>query len=267
MSKVYKYRANQITSNREKDSILLSKNIIFASPIKFLNDPFEGSVMLPKADRHEHWVTPIMQDIGNIGIYSLSKPTEKDFPNNELLWAHYANSHKGFCIEYDLNKLIDNYSKEYDIRNVINVQYQDERPEVTEVDDTFTVQKKVFGTKSLAWKYENEIRLVFNTAGKKTIISEAVTGIYFGLKISLEDRRDIIQRTQGRNIDYYQIERIDNSYNLKSTKLIFDFSHKVINVECRPTVDNYMILYTSPNKDINTMQEFVDLFRRTLTKP
>ena len=70
-----------------------------------------------------------------------------------------------------------------------------------------------------------------------------------------------------RNIDYYQIERIDNSYNLKSTKLIFDFSHKVINVECRPTVDNYMILYTSPNKDINTMQEFVDLFRRTLTKP
>ena len=59
MSKVYKYRANQITSNREKDSILLSKNIIFASPIKFLNDPFEGSVMLPKADRHEHWVTPI----------------------------------------------------------------------------------------------------------------------------------------------------------------------------------------------------------------
>ena len=255
------------TLNREKDSILLSKNIIFASPIKFLNDPFEGSVMLPKADRHEHWVTPIMQDIGNIGIYSLSKPTEKDFPNNELLWAHYANSHKGFCIEYDLNKLIDNYSKEYDIRNVINVQYQDERPEVTEVDDTFTVQKKVFGTKSLAWKYENEIRLVFNTAGKKTIISEAVTGIYFGLRISLEDRRDIIQRTQGRNIDYYQIERIDNSYNLKSTKLIFDFSHKVINVECRPTVDNYMILYTSPNKDINTMQEFVDLFRRTLTKP
>ncbi len=169
MSKVYKYRANQITSNREKDSILLSKNIIFASPIKFLNDPFEGSVMLPKADRHEHWVTPIMQDIGNIGIYSLSKPTEKDFPNNELLWAHYANSHKGFCIEYDLNKLIDNYSKEYDIRNVINVQYQDERPEVTEVDDTFTVQKKVFGTKSLAWKYENEIRLVFNTAGKKLL--------------------------------------------------------------------------------------------------
>lgn len=223
--------------------------------------------MLPKADRHEHWVTPIIQDIGNIGIYSLSKPTEKDFPNNELLWAHYANSHKGFCIEYDLNKLIDNYSKEYDIRNVINVQYQDERPEVTELDNTFTIQNKVFGTKSLAWRYENEIRLVFNTAGKKTIISEAVTGIYFGLKISLEDRRDIIQKTQGRNIDYYQIERNDNSYNLKSTKLIFDFSHEIINVECRPTVDNYMILYTSPNKDINTMQEFVNLFRRTLTKP
>lgn len=222
MRKVYKYRANQVNDAREKDSILLSKNIIFAAPIKNLNDPFEGSVVLPKADRHEHWVTPIIQDIGNIGIYSLSKPTvENDFPSSELLWAHYANSHKGFCIEYDLDKLTCHCSKDYDIRNLITVRYQDERPEVLESDDIFEVQKKVFGTKSLAWEYENEVRLVFNTAGKKTIISEAVTGIYFGLRISLEDRSDIIQRTQGRNIDYYQIERIDNSYNLKPTKLFF----------------------------------------------
>lgn len=268
MTRVYKYRANQAYGNREKDSILLSKNVIFAAPLKNLNDPFEGSVVLPKADRHEHWVTPIMQDIGKIGIYSLSKPIfEKNFPSNELLWAHYANSHKGFCIEYDLDKLINNHSKDYDIRNVINVHYQDERPEVIESDDTFAIQKKVFGTKSLAWKYENEIRLVFNTSGEKTIISDAITGIYFGLRISLADRRDIIERTLERNIDYYQIERIDNSYNLKPIKLIFDFSHEVINVEYRPTVDNYMILYTSPNKDINTMQEFVNIFRRKLTKP
>jgi len=36
-----------------------------------------------------------------IGIFSLSKKYD-----DELLWAHYANSHKGFCIEYDLEILL-----------------------------------------------------------------------------------------------------------------------------------------------------------------
>lgn len=268
MNKVYKYRANIHYEARAKDSVLLANNIIYAAPIKSLNDPFESSVELPKSERHEHWVTPIIQDIGKIGVYSLSKPAENDkFPNNELLWAHYANSHKGFCIEYDLDKLINHNSKGYDIRNVINIGYQDERPEVTEFDDVLTIQKKVFGTKSLAWKYENEVRLVFNEAGEKIIIPNAVSAIYLGLRISLEDRRDIIQKTSEWDIEYYQIERVSNSYKLKSTRLLFDFSHEVLDVEHRHTVDNYMILYNSPNKDKNTMQEFVNLFRRNLTKP
>jgi hypothetical protein len=36
-----------------------------------------------------------------ITVFTPSK-TEKD----ELLWAYYANSHKGFCIEYDLEILL-----------------------------------------------------------------------------------------------------------------------------------------------------------------
>ena len=81
-----------------------------------------------------------------------------------------------------MEKLINHNSKGYDIRNVINIGYQDERPEVTEFDDALTIQKKVFGTKSLAWKYENDVRLVFNEAGDKIIIPNAVSAIYFGLR-------------------------------------------------------------------------------------
>lgn len=33
----------------------------------------------------------------------------------------------------------------------------------------FLASKKVFGTKSLAWEYENEIRLVFLESGINTI--------------------------------------------------------------------------------------------------
>lgn len=268
MKKVYKYRANVDTEKRDKDSIQLSKNILYAAKLNKMNDPFEGSVELPTSDRNEQWVTPLVQDLHTIGIYSLSKPKENEtFPCNELLWAHYANSHKGFCIEYDLDVLVNNMLKNFDIRNQIKVVYKNERPKVLETDNNFEVQRKVFGTKSLAWESENEVRLVFLTEGEKPISPEAVTAIYFGLNISLKDRQEIIRLMANRSIDFYQIERIENSYTLVATRLLFNYSYEIVDTEKKHTVDNYIILYKSPNKDKNSMYEFVEKFRSSLTRP
>lgn len=129
------------------------------------------------------------------------------------------------------------------------------------------MQKKVFGTKSLAWEYENEIRLVFEKYGEKVISESAITAVYFGLRISLEDRRDIINRLSGRSIDFYQIERIENLYQLKATKLSFDYSYEIVNEDHLLKVDNYMILYKSPNKDKNSLIEFIEQFRQSLKRP
>lgn len=268
MGKVYKYRANTVISGEKRDTVQLSQNIIYAADIRKLNDPFEGSVELPKSYEHEHWVTPIIQKLYSAGIYSLSKPKDGEtFPCNELLWAHYANSHKGFCIEYDLEKISNDVTPGFDISNVINVAYENERPNVFKDDNIFKVQKKVFGTKSLAWEYENEIRLVFKKSGEKIISESAITAVYFGLRISLEDRRDIIDRLSGHSIDFYQMERIENLYQLKATKLSFDFSYEIVNEKHLSTIDNYMILYKSPNKDGNTLKEFIEQFRRNLKRP
>ena len=268
MNKAYKYRANMVIDGKKRDTALLSKNILYAADIQKLNDPFEGSVELPKSYEHEHWVTPIIQKLYSVGIYSLSKPkNDETFPCNELLWAHYANTHKGFCIEYDLDKLSNYAQSNYDISHVLHVSYEDERPKVLGNDNVIQIQKKVFGTKSLAWKYENEVRLVFEKCGEKIIPENAVTAIYFGLRIGWEDRREIIKKMSGRGIDFYQVERIENLYQLKATKLSFDYTHEIVNFEQRPTVDNYMILYKSPNKDENTLMEFIEMFRKHLKRP
>lgn len=268
MNKVYKYRANTVINGEKRDTIQLSQNILYAADIRKLNDPFEGSVELPQSYEHEYWVTPIIQKLYSTGIYSLSKPQKGEtFPCNELLWAHYANSHKGFCIEYDLEILSKNMPQGMDLSNVIDVAYKNQRPKVSEYDDESQVQEKVFGTKSVAWEYENEVRLVFEKFGEKVISKNAITAVYFGLRISLEDRRDIINRLSGRDINFYQIERIENLYQLKATKLLFDFSYEIVNEEHRLTVDNYMILYKSPNKDKNTLMEFIEQFRKKLKRP
>lgn len=268
MNKAYKYRTNLLVAEKKRDSIQLSNNVFYAANLRTLNDPFEGSVLLPKSSAHEHWVTPLCRELYDVGIYSLSKPKDNEiFPSNDLLWAHYANSHKGFCIEYNLDILTDNFLTNLDISDIINVTYKDERPEVNETDAVHEVRRKVFGTKSLAWGYENEIRLVFSNSGLKPVADKSILAIYFGLNISLEDRKDIVEMMSDKNIDFYQVERVDDSYKLKATKLLFDYSHKIVSMESKPTIDNYIIHYESPNKDKISIFEFVSKFRSELLRP
>ena len=258
-----------LDNGKKRDVSQLFDNVFYAATFKELNDPFEGSVEFPKSEAHEEWVTPLIQDTYNVGIYSLSMPKEGEtFPCNELLWAHYANSHKGFCIEYDLEQLLRNTSPKFDIRNKINVVYDKERPSVVATDSLFQVQQKVFGTKSLPWIYENEIRLVFLKGGLKPVPLNALTAIYLGSRISFEDRQEIIKIFHPRGVDIYQVEQIDNLYKLKATKLKFDFnSFKIVNVGKQRFVDNYMVLYTSENKDKHSIRDFVLRFRKTLKRP
>ena len=163
----YKYRANLANeTGKRRDTDSLIKGELYAPKMKDLNDPFEGSVDLPLSQEHEHWVTPLLQESYSAGVYSMSKQKEGEvFPCNELLWAHYANSHKGFCIEYDLDKLDTCITAIIDYR--IDVEYQENKPIISPEDSIEAKIKKAFSTKSLAWDYENEYRLVFGSSGVK----------------------------------------------------------------------------------------------------
>lgn len=271
--KVYKYRANFLDEKTKKrrDAESLINNEFYAARFKELNDPFEGSVELPKSSSDEYWVTPLIQDTYNAGIYSLTKlKNGETFPSNELLWAHYANSHTGFCIEYELDSLTNkNINKDFDIRNTINVAYTDERPEINKPENVFSIQTKIFGTKSLAWNYENEIRIVCRSSGIKKYPEDSVTGVYFGLKICFEERNYIINKMNDRNIKFYQINREGNNYHLSCSELNDSdiYNYKIIRHSCTPVVENYNILYLGVNRDRITMQNLVNEFRRGKQKP
>lgn len=271
MATVYKYRANLFDKEKgfRQDTESLKNGELFASPFKWLNDPFEGSVELSPYPEDDHWVTPLMQRIDSAGIYSLAKPKEGElFPENELMWAHYANSHQGFCIEYDLDKLIEgNYVKGFNITNTIRVKYEDDNPKIVEQDGLFAQQRKAFGTKSKAWKKENEVRLVFETNGVKPIAAGAILSIYFGLNIGNEERQKIIDALKDRDVKFYQINRIGKSYKLACAELFFGIDYVIISTNHNDRVENYNILYTSINKDKNSMENFVRHLRDIYTKP
>ncbi len=119
----YKYRGgSEQIFKRDIDSI--QADLFWAPQICDLNDPCEALVehdaFKPQLDsvlkvfgvQSDETVKSAFNDFYNrfdevrlkipqAGIFSLSNTY-----SHELLWAHYANSHKGFCIEYDTDILL-----------------------------------------------------------------------------------------------------------------------------------------------------------------
>ena len=74
--------------------------------------------------------------------------------NEQLMWAHYAGSYSGFCIEYDFSKSCDSAF----LRGTAKVEYTNEKPCKDQFDDMGEYESKVMLTKSECWSYEKEWR-------------------------------------------------------------------------------------------------------------
>ncbi|EIE9605329.1 DUF2971 domain-containing protein [Vibrio parahaemolyticus] len=88
-----------------------------------------------------------------IGVLSL---TEKY--DNLLMWAHYADSHRGFCLGFDASAEFFNRkrSEKDEFYHLRKVQYSDKRPSKSMMDMSPT---EMFLLKSNEWKYEQEWRM------------------------------------------------------------------------------------------------------------
>lgn len=221
MTKVYKYR-----SDTERDIETLLANQIFISSKKRLNDPCEAlfndddlcnyiiladSVQVPDksgTQLYNEWINEVRE---SFGVYSLSFDVD-----NELLWSYYANGHKGFCIEYEM-ELLRELCIQDSYTNVIQMNYQNEPPSLhfKFSDDIHEVAYVMHGYKSKRWEHEREIRIISDKLGLVDIKERAVTGIYFGIRMSELEKKLIKNSLKGRNIKYYQMKLKPNSYLLE----------------------------------------------------
>jgi hypothetical protein len=231
--KLYKYRTAGDYFKRDLDSI--TENIIYAPNAEKLNDPCETLVFSDKVQnqtklfskifdkKSQKSVDQLHEAIDNfvsgrkdIGIYSLSKRYD-----NELMWAHYANNHEGFCIEYDFetlmnkNKFCNFYSFE--------VKYTNKPPQI-DIQDISSgknnnLLKKIAGTKSKRWSYEKEIRIIADKFGEQDYDYSALKAIYFGYRMPTSSQNKIMKRLAGRNLQYYQIHLDERSYKFTRHKV------------------------------------------------
>src|SRR5690606_34990329 len=123
-------------------------------------------------------VKELRERIYSQGVYCLSR-----CPLNNLMWGHYGNSHRGYCIEYRLPEK----SELLDHPNVPRgVDYKEERPSLdwayANLYPFNMLLYYMIGVKHIGWSYEQESRIVYPAGGMEYDLPFEVSSIIFGAK-------------------------------------------------------------------------------------
>jgi hypothetical protein len=124
---------------------------------------------------------------------------------NPLMWSHYANCHRGFCVGINVPELEKVLNTFYDTKGVAFqhqwVQYFTNYPIITpsnNEDSDFEAYKKLFTAKSEHWDYEEEYRFVFGLmeAFALHLASPCFTDVILGSEMPQQHRDEIAAITK-----------------------------------------------------------------------
>jgi hypothetical protein len=226
---LYKYYAY----NENSLSVLINKKIWLAKPESF-NDPFDCGIefedntdekllkrILGGIDIDSKQYDKIKQfaikglnrlkeaKFRNAGIFSMSENNK-----NILMWSHYADQHKGFCIEFIRRS--DNVLGNSEMARPIN--YPKDYTKVKFIDSTGKLNESIFYeffyTKARDWHYEDEWRCVYPEGGREASIPSAISSIIFGLKMTEQNENTIRNILSGQGISYKKAVKADNQFKI-----------------------------------------------------
>jgi hypothetical protein len=151
---------------------ILKKRTSFDRPSRKI----EAKKIIQEIDKSVGIAEQFEELLGRAGVYCLTSKRD-----NLLMWAHYADGHKGFCLEFTTNPSGSFFS------NAEPVSYRKEYPVVKAfAANTDIWGKECFLTKSIDWAYEEEWRLTSRETGHLEFPPELLTGIIFGCKINTD---------------------------------------------------------------------------------
>ncbi len=120
--------------------------------------------------------------ISNIGVGCFMGDKE-----NILMWSHYADSHKGVSLKFDVKNDLEFFSKGG------AVQYSNDYPHYDYISEQNRLVDIVVFRKSKVWEYEQEFRVVKQTQGNYKFKKEALKEIIFGSEVNENDVNTIMK--------------------------------------------------------------------------
>lgn len=235
--KLYQFRkfTNYTLANLLNKEITLSRpnqmnDIVDSLVFTWLESPRFGATT-----KYKGHLAPYKESFRDYRIASFcgDNPEENQYAvQNTLMWSHYADEHRGFCVEYLFHH--DDFRKddfqELTASRLFKIKYRKPTEPIN-----FTEQKpsgpftteKAFITKSQDWSYENEYRLL-QYKPKQGALREQyklsdntkIVAIYFGYRCLDSDIQIIKRLLEHTDIKFYKME-IDFSdvYHLKHNEI------------------------------------------------
>ncbi|ELT7571668.1 DUF2971 domain-containing protein [Vibrio cholerae] len=238
---IFKYRE----FTKSSIELLVNQELWFAKP-DTLNDPFECQMMMPEMlesiwrhheveQKEREKITQFLTErLDEVGICSFSKTRQ-----NQLMWAHYADEHKGFCIGFSERALMQ------DIHPVhsATVEYQDELPykgvierikyfevhpqsEPSFQNSPYSIAGDILsssiGIKYTNWSYEKEVRLVKMKFGAYKFHPSSVVSIAFGLRMGERDKttlRKLLSGPEWSHLLWFQAQKMPDKFGLEFVKI------------------------------------------------
>jgi hypothetical protein len=252
--RIYKYRCD---TDRSRNG-LKTDTVWMASPESY-NDPYDSSLVLPlatfrdllegalarKLERAGRAVsTQAIRDRAGEPLQQIAEATVSGFArfrkfakvcsfsgNNDalLMWSHYANHHKGFCIEYNIATLGGGeffrknlypvfYSKEfYDLRPFMEGLTGQSRDDFRPMIPLLAMLHKFDG-----WGYEDEWRLVDQKEAVEDDYGRSApvpSRIFLGARFDLSAGSELLAICQSKGIPVSQMRLADDRFVLSSHEL------------------------------------------------
>jgi len=209
-------------------SSLVDSTLYFAAP-PTLNDPHDCQINIDAAitraiSKSTGKRKDLLVQILELGLVSL---VQEDLPNmgvccfslkldNSLMWSHYADSHKGVCLYYEIPTAFLSPNQIHAWAPVIYRNNPLTHWLVNELDKdldageaSIEITKCVLTMKSRAWSYEKEGRLFRHSSGLVELPRDFLKQVCFGLNTPDDDKRLIIHivSTCYENVEFVKMIR------------------------------------------------------------
>lgn len=135
-------------------------------------------------------------------------------PSEILMWSHYADNHKGLCVEYD-------FSEGSHLRKIAQpVRYSETIPALSlanipkDAENNF-VDACIF-TKAKQWEYEQEWRVIMQEGGRSFRAPAKITSIIFGARMPIEEKVMLFQALRHKeNIEFKEAKLLEDRFAIQ----------------------------------------------------
>lgn len=210
---VFRYRSLASEGLFEREFDAIKNSYLYGASFKHMNDPMEAFYEFGSSN--DRFLDKTLSDLNfkSANLYKLFADIIDKWglisfatcPNNILMWAHYASSFSGLCLEFDTSKLIEGGFKQDTLRGV--TYSNDPLPSIAlnsvmaKGNEFQKAMEDRLSRKRLEWAYEDEWRFILGETGRRYYFDNALIRVYLGPRINIEYKAKLKKFFKRRQVD------------------------------------------------------------------